>query len=168
MLQKLFPLDKNYILKEAQIATEQGLLIQTVEEVKRSYLLFCNPLGLEDDAVLKIKNQKKYRTVHLKDFYENLAGIYRYKFGSNQLELLFDGKNHFEKYQEDWSGVFMQWIEDFCRDENFLKAILEVTIFYPEGRKALLAGNRLKAYISQYLSMKVYKYRGIVPLKISK
>ena len=168
MLQKLFPLDKNYILKEAQIATEHELLIQTVEVVKMSYLLYCNPLGLEDDTVLKIKNCNTYQTVQLEGFYENLAGIYRYKFGSNQLELLFDGRNHFEKYQEDWSLAFMTWIRHFCKDENFLKAILEVTIFYPEGRKALLAGNRLKAYISQYLSIKVYKYKGIVPLKIAK
>ena len=168
MQQKLFPLDKNYILKEAQIATELQLLNKLVQEVISSYLFYCNPLGLEDDTVLKIKNSRHFKTAMLKDFYEILAGIYRYKFGSNQLELLFDGKDHFVKYQEDWSETFMDWIRDFSKDENFLKAILEVTIFYPEERKALLAGNRLKAYISQHLYIKVYKYKGIVPLKVSK
>lgn len=167
MLQKLFPLDKNYILKEAQVATEKELLNRLVEEVRFSYLQYCNPLGLEDDTVLKIKNYNKFNTTRLEEFYEHLAGIYRFKFGSNQLELLFDGKDHFEKYQEDWSEIFIEWIRGFCREENFLKAILEVTIFYPEGRKALLAGNRLKTYISQQLYIKVYKYKGIVPLKIS-
>lgn len=167
MLQKLFPLDKNYILKEAQSASEEELLIKLVKEVKSSYLHYCNPLGLEDDTVLKIKNYEKINTSRLREFYEHLAGIYRYKFGSNQLEFLFDGRDHFEKYQEEWSEAFMEWVKGFCKEENFLKAILEVTIFYPEGRKALLAGNRLKIYISQQLYIKVYKYKGIVPLKIS-
>lgn len=168
MLQKLFPLDKNYILKEAQLATERELLTKLVHEVKFSYLLYCNPLGIEDDAILKIKNYNRFNTSRLREFYENLAGIYRYKFGSNQLELLFDGKEHFEKYRDDWSEAFMEWTREFCKEENFLKAILEVTIFYPEGKKAFLAGNRLKTYISQHLYIKVYKYKGIVPLKIAK
>lgn len=166
MHQKLFPLDKNYILKEAQLSAKQYLLNRLVQEVKSSYLLFCNPLGLEDDTVLKIKNYKTFDTSHLEELYENLAGIYRYKFGSNQLEFLFDGKDHFEKYQEEWSEMFMEWVKNFCKEENFLKAILEVTIFYPKGRKALLAGNRLKAFIAQHLYIKVYKYKGIVPLKV--
>lgn len=166
MHQKLFPLDKNYILKEAQLSAKQYLLDRLVQEVKSSYLLYCNPLGLEDDTILKIRNYKKYDTSLLEEFYDNLAGIYRYKFGSNQLEFLFDGKDHFEKYQEEWAEMFMEWIRSFCKEENFLKAILEVTIFYPEGRKALLAGNRLKTFITQQLYIKVYKYRGIVPLKI--
>lgn len=167
MQRKLFPLDKNYILKEAQLVCKETLLDTLVEKVKEAYLLFCNPLGLEDDTILKIKNSKKVSTVLLEDFYEHLAGIYRFKYGSNQLEFLFDGRNHFEKYQDDWSDAFLVWISNFCQEESFLKAILEVTIFYPQDRKALLAGNRLKAFVSQQFYLKVYKYRGIVTLNVA-
>lgn len=168
MQRKLFPLDKNYLLKEAQLGCEEALLGALVEKVKEAYLLYCNPLGLEDDAVLKIKNSKHVDTSLLEDFYEHLAGIYRYKYGSNQLEFLFDGRSHLEKYQDDWSASFLTWVDDFCQEENFLKAILEVTIFYPQDRKALLAGNRLKAFISQQFFLKVYKYRGIVSINGSR
>lgn len=165
MQRKLFPLDKNYILQEAQAASKPYLLNALVEKVKACYLRYCNPLGLEDDTVLKIKNCIDYDTHLLADFYEHLAGIYRFKYGSNQLEFIFDGRSHLEKYQEEWEAAFMGWVLEFCSEENFLKAILEVTIFYPKGRKALLAGNRLKVFIAQQFYMKVYKRRGIVPLK---
>jgi len=165
MIQKLFPLDKNFILKEAQVACKESLLLALVEEVKQQYFQNCNPLGLEDDPILTIKNCKEYKTDLLVEFYDHLAGIYRYKYGSNQLELLFDGRDHFEKYQEDWTSTFMEWIMNFCKEDNFLKAVLEVTIFYPSDRKALLAGNRLKTFISHQFEMKVYKFRGIIPLK---
>lgn len=165
MQHKLFPLDKNYILKEAQLTCRSSLLNNLVNEVKRCYLQFCNPLGLEDDTIIKIKNCHQFNTQLLEELYEHLAGIYRFKFGSNQLEFLFDGKDHYEKYQEEWSETFMDWISGFCREENFLKAVLEVTVFYPKDRKALLAENRLKAFISQQFYIKVYKYKGIVPLR---
>ena len=130
MIQKLFPLDKNYILKEAQLITKQSLLETLVKEVKKCYLFQCNPLGLVDDTVLKITRTDEYSLLLLEDFYEHLAGIYRFKFGANQLEFLFDGRTHFEKYQEDWTAAFIQWVALFCKEENFLKAVLEATILF--------------------------------------
>ena len=165
MVQKLFPLDKNYILKEAQLARKNELLVALVEKVKNAYYCYCNPLGIEDDTILKIRNCNAYDLHLLEELYEHLAGIYRYKYGSNQLELLFDGTDHFHKYQADWSVVFLEWIDTFCKEENFLKAILEVTIFYPKDRKALLAEYRLRAFISQQFYIKVYKHKGIIPLR---
>ncbi len=164
MQRKLFPFDKNHILKEAQLGCKEGLLKVLVENAKQSYLDLCNPLGLEDDPIRKIKSSRHFELNLLEEFYEHLAGIYRYKYGSNQLEFRFDGKSHYEKYREDWSETFHEWTAEFCRDVNFLKAILEVTVFYPKDRKALLAGNRLKTYISQQFYLKVYRYRGIVRL----
>ena len=162
MQRKLFPFDKNHILKEAQLACKAALLNELVENSKQSYLNLCNPLGLEDDPIRKIKASKHFEMHLLEDLYEHLAGIYRYKYGSNQLEFMFNGKTHYEKYQEDWTMAFHEWTTGFCQEVNFLKAILEVTVFYPKNRKALLAGNRLKAFISQQFYLKIYKYKGIV------
>lgn len=166
-MQKFFPFDKNYILKEAQASLRNELLCSLVDKVKKSYLSFCNPLGLEDDTVLKIKGSVKYETRLLEDFYNYLAGIYRYKFSSNQLEFLFDGNSHFNKYSKYWEAVFQEWIDDLTSNPNFLKAILEISILFPKNRKAQLAEVRLKTYISQYFELKVYKYRGIIPMKVA-
>lgn len=168
MQRKLFLFDKNHILKEAQLVCKDELLYALVENAKQGYLDLCNPLGLEDDPIRKIKSSNQFDMHLLEEFYEHLAGIYRYKYGSNQLEFMFDGKSHYERYQEDWSITFHEWARGFCRDTNFLKAILEVTVFYPKNRKALLAGNRLKTFITQQFYLKLYKYKGIVRLNASK
>ena len=164
MQRKLFPFDKNHILREAQLVRKEALLCALVENAKKGYLELCNPLGLEDDPIRKIKAANHFEMHLLEEFYEHLAGIYRYKYGSNQLEFIFDGKTHYEKYQEDWAATFQEWTVGFCQEVNFLKAILEVTVFYPKNRKALLAGNRLKAFIGQQFYLKIYKHKGIVQL----
>jgi len=50
MIQKLFPLDKNYILRQAQSVLEEELLDQMVAELKASYTQLYNPIS---------KNSKK-------------------------------------------------------------------------------------------------------------
>ena len=42
MIQKLFPLDKNYILRQAQSVLEEELLDQMVVELKASYTQLYN------------------------------------------------------------------------------------------------------------------------------
>ncbi len=44
MIQKLFPLDKNYILRQAQSVLEEELLDRMVVELKASYTQLYNPL----------------------------------------------------------------------------------------------------------------------------
>lgn len=166
-MQKFFQYDKNYILKGAQAFKKEELLFDLVEKVKRSYLRNYNPLGLMDDTILQIQHCTDYRFDLLEDYYERLSGIYRYKFSSNQLEFLFDGNTHFNKYINDWTEIFHQWVEEFCLQHNFLKAILEISILYPKDRKAQLAEVRLKSIISQHFEIKVYKFKGIVPMKVA-
>ena len=55
MIQKFFPLDKNYILETAQVIQMDVLLYELSETVKKYYLQRHNPMGLIDDTVLKIK-----------------------------------------------------------------------------------------------------------------
>ena len=93
MKRKLFPLDKNYILRQAQDAVEKEMMVMMVEELKKAFTRLFNPLELHDDTYLKIISGKSFPYDHLFIIYRQLAGIFRYKFGSNQLELRFDGKN---------------------------------------------------------------------------
>jgi len=159
----LFPQDKNYILKEVQADTRDELLNRLVEAVRNAYLSNHNPLGLQDDTVRTITNCKQVVLSNLDNFYWELAAVFRYKIGSNQLEFLFSGKSHYQKYTDDWREAFDLWLEDFTRSPYFLRAVLEMTILQPHGRAAQLAADRMKIYLSQYFNLKVYKYRGIVP-----
>lgn len=161
MIQKFFPLDKNYILKTVQAEARPFLLQWLTEEVISSYLESFNPLGIEDDVVLKIKKSTSFKTELLQNFYQELSGIYRFKFSCNQLELIFDGRSHYEKYEEDWKETFYSWSREFCQNENFIKAVLECTILYPKDRKAILAQQRMKYFLARYFELKVYKYKGI-------
>ena len=59
----LFPLDKNYILKEAQADTQNELLANLVAVIKETYLTLFNPLDLEDDTIKEIKNCKLFELI---------------------------------------------------------------------------------------------------------
>lgn len=161
----LFPQDKNYILKEAQANTQKELLTNLVAIVRETYLTRFNPLDLEDDTIKAIKKCKKFSIEHLDNFYWELAGVYRYKVGSNQLEFIFSGKSHYHMYLDDWAEIFEIWMEDFESSSYFIRTVLEMTILKPKHRVTLLAKDRLKVYLSQYFNLRVYKYRGIVPIQ---
>lgn len=167
MIRKLFPSDKNYILQKVQEKTRAYLLVYLVEYAKEFYLQYHNPLGLIDKTILKIQNSNDYPLENLSEFYHSLAGIYRYKFGEVQLEFLFDGGTHEEKYDTEWVEYFKENIKKYCYNAHFLKAVLAITVFYPKDKTASLAGNRMKHFIEQYFNLKIYKHRGIQKLKAS-
>lgn len=163
MLRKFFLRDKNYILEEAQLSLKNALLQYLVDYVKVEYLLRCNPLGLVDDATQKIHDHKETEFNQLEEFYLNLTGVFRFKFYSdNQLQFLFDGRDDFKKYQEEWSHTFKAWSKEFCRHENFIRAVLELTVFYPEDYTPQMAGLRLSAFITKFFEVKIDPQKGIV------
>lgn len=162
MNHRFFKYDKNYILKEAQKAHKIFLLHYTFKKARRYYYDFHNPLGIIDDTIEQIIACESPAIENLDYIYDCLAGIYRFKFGQNQLEFLFDGTSHFEKYSEDWKKSYKTWIKEFCLKPTFLKAVLEATVFYPEGRKSELAINRVKAFVDDHFDLKVYKHKGII------
>ena len=167
MIQKYFPLDKNYILETAQHIQKDVLLFELSELVKKNYLLRHNPMGLVDNTILKIQAHKLQGLNNLEQFYGNLAGVYRYKYGKNQLDLLFDGGDHLDKYKDDWKGQFNHWVSDFCSNPYFLKTVFELTVFYQEGNNIELALKRLIGYIHKHLDVKIYKYKGVVEMKVA-
>ncbi|HEY9048194.1 MAG TPA: hypothetical protein VIN08_19945 [Ohtaekwangia sp.] len=168
MLRKFFPLDKNYVLEEAQLALENSLLQYLVDYVKVEYLMRFNALGLMDEPAQKIQKHISSDYQQLHEFYLNLAGVYRYKnYSDNQLEFIFDGRDPKEKYHEEWPSTFRQWVKEFCKHDQFIRAILELTVFYPEDYTPQMAGLRLSTFITKFFELKVDAQKGITKVKVA-
>ena len=168
VLRKFFPRDKNYVLEQAQFSLQNALLQYLVDYVKVDYLLKSNPLGIADDTTKKIQEHNEAEYSHLHEFYVNLAGVFRFKFyADNQLEFIFDGANDFEKYQNEWCTVFKTWTKEFCRHESFNRAILELTVFYPEDYTPQMAGFRLSAFFSKFFDLKIDPLKGIIKKSVA-
>jgi hypothetical protein len=167
VVRKFFPLDKNYLLEEAQLQLRDSLLENLVEKVKDQYFLRYNPLGLEDSLSLRVDRFKMKNKKALYNFYENLAGIYRYKFGENQLEFLWDGVDHVDKYKGDWSNTFDKWTTAYCAHDLFIKAVLDLTVFLEGNRNAQLAESRMNHFILQHFEVRIHKQRGILAMKVA-
>ena len=167
MIHKYFPLDKNYILETAQLIQKDVRLYALCDSVKHVYMQRFNPLGLIDDIILKIQSHELEGVNSLEDFYNTLSGIYRYKFGSNQLNLVFDGRDHLEVYKQEWQNTFDEWTLDFCQNPNFIKTILELTVFSKEGNRTELPLSRLQGYIHKKFDLKLYKQKGFAPMKMA-
>lgn len=167
MIRKFFPLDKNYLLEMAQLSLQDALLSELVTHASMLYEQRNNPLGLNDTMNCKITGYKPGNLKPLYVFYHNLAGVYRYKFGDNQLEFLWDGTDHQEKYKREWSETFENWTTDFCRSDQFLLAVMDLTVFLPINQKAHLAENRMNLIISQFFELRINKNRGIVEMEVA-
>src|SRR6266702_6824990 len=74
LIRKFFPLDKNYLLEEAQLSLQDALLTQLIEQVKSEFELRSNPLGLLDEFSLKIRTHQCQNLKPLYNFYQNIAG----------------------------------------------------------------------------------------------
>lgn len=164
MIRRLFPSDKNQILMEVQSSQKDTLLLELVEFVKAYYFQHYNPLGLIDDTILEIKKQKTFPVEAFDEFYYDLATVYRFKNGEIQLEFLFDGSTHQEKYTREWGDYFRQNIRTFCLSKLFIRAVLDISVFHHLGHVAMLAGNRLKYFLSHFFELKIYKYRGVMKI----
>lgn len=173
MVRKFFALDKNYLLEEAQLSLQDALLRALVEKSKTCYEFRHNPLLLPDVFSLKIRDYKPKNLKPLGSFYLSLAGIYRYKHGNNQLEFLWNGQSHLEKYQRDWTDAFTHWTDDLLHGEPFIQAVLDLTVFLPENRQAQLAENRMNFAMLDFFSrqagfpdLKVHRKLGVLEMKV--
>jgi hypothetical protein len=159
---KFFPLDKNYILEEAQLSLKQSLLQYLVDYVKVEYLMRSNPLGIADDMSTRITSHQSNDFRHLEEFYLCTMGIFRYTYyHDNQLQFLFDGTNDFEKYKREWTDQFKKWTKEFCKQHNFLRAVLDLTVFYPADSPLLMVDNRMNTFITTYFEVKIHPQKGI-------
>lgn len=167
MIRKFFPLDKNYLLEDVQLTLQDELLTLLIEQVKTCHQQLHNPLGLDDAFSRKLKTSQPKNLKPLHSFYQNLAGVYRFKFGENQLEFVWDGRDHREKYKAEWVECFTTWTTGFCIHELFLQAVLDLTVFLPENRHADLAENRMNHFILKHFDVKIHKSRGIMAMHVA-
>ncbi len=173
MQRKFFPLDKNYLLEKAQLLFQDKLLYHLFDEVKKAYELQRNPLGLRDSFSLQIHNYRLLNLQPLEIFYQNLAGVYRFKWGDSQLEFVWDGRDHSEKYIEDWTLFFNDSITRFCQQELFVQAVLDVTVFLPSkcenqnDKQFSLAENRMNTFMLQHFEVKMSKNKGLVGSRVA-
>jgi hypothetical protein len=167
LIRKFFPLDKNYLLEEAQLSLQDELLSQLVELVKQAFEQKINPLGLLDDFGTKIRNYQAHNLKPLHNFYLNISGVYRFKHSDNQLEFAWDGRDHLEKYREEWRTTFLSWVHEFCRQELFVQAVLDLTVFLPQNRHADLAENRMNNFMLRQFEVKFHKSKGLVAMKVA-
>lgn len=163
MVRKFFPLDKNYILEEAQLSLQKSLLSYLLDYVKVEHLMRTNPLGLMDRMSHQITSHSSDDTGQLDEFYHLLAGVFRYLYyQDNQLVFPFDGQEDFARYQKQWSDCFKQWAKGFCEQESFRRAILELTVFYPDDYTPQMSGLRLSAFVSKTFNVKLDRQKQIV------
>lgn len=163
MIRKFFPHDKNYILEEAQLSLQQSLLFYLLDYVKVEHLLRNNPLGIMDTMALKITTHSSDKVEQLSEFYILMTGVFRYLYyQDNQLAFPFDGLDDFARYQKQWSDFFRKWSRHFCEQESFRRAILELTVFYPEDYTPQMSGLRLSIFISKTFDLKFDRHKRIV------
>ncbi len=167
MIRKFFSLDKNYLLEEAQFFLQDELLTRLIEQVKSEFERHSNPLGLMDSFSLKVKNYSCQNLKPLYNFYQNLSGVYRFKYSNNQLEFVWDGRDHQEKYKAEWAATFEAWINEFCKQELFVQAVLDLTVFLPLNRHADLAENRMNNFMLRQFEVKMHKTKGLVAMKVA-
>ncbi|UJP65675.1 hypothetical protein [Mongoliitalea daihaiensis] len=167
MIQKLFPLDKNYILRQAQSQLEDEMLDLMVYELRKSYTQLYNPLMLMDKTFEKILDTYEYPLDRLRMIYWQLCGIYRYKNRDNQLEILFDGRTHLEKFKDDWTAQMQLWCRELGQHEPYVKTMLRMTLLYDGEGRAEWSENHCKAFINQHFELKIVKRKGELKLKLA-
>ena len=160
LIRKYFPLDKNYLLEQAQLQLMRHLLPALLDKAKKSYEFHHNPLGLTDTFTARIRKFVPKDFKSLEEFYFILAGIYRFRYGTNQLELLWDGTDHLEKYSKDWTEFFYKSVDQFCADQLFVQAVLDLTVFLPENDQPVLSGARMQNFILNRFKIKISKQSG--------
>lgn len=166
MVRKFFPLDKNYLLERVQLQEEHALLAQLMGIIKKQYVWRYNPLGLADALTEQVINYPNTDLSRLHPFYLNLAGVYRFKFGQNQLEFLWDGTDHTEQYQREWTAFFLKMVGQFSQQELFLRAVLDLTVFLPSAPPPELVENRMNHFLTQAFELKIHK-KGIQAARVA-
>ena len=162
-VKKFFPADKNYLLKEAQVALEERLRDQLIDLIKELYFAQFNPLGLEDDFIRTLKKASVKDDKFLEKPYEILAALYRYQFGDNQLELLWDGTSHVDHYKNKWQGKYSEWLIEMClKKPAFTRALIKSIFNADQQMNMEFIERYLSSAILEHFGFKLYKKQGLV------
>lgn len=167
MVRKFFPHDKNYLLEDVQLRTRDRLLTILIDKAINTYQREHNPLGLNDAFSERIACYLPKSLEALHGFYDTLAGVYRFKYGENQLSFLWDGREHSDKYRSDWQMTFQEWTSVLCREAQFAQAVLDLSVFLPENHLVHLAESRMQAFMLGRFEVKLHKQKGLVPMRVA-
>lgn len=166
MFEKIFPLDKNYLLRQAQFELEERHLDLMVDELRLAYTRLFNPLRLQEKTYQKIISHDTYPKDRIQLIYRQLCGIYRYQKPDNQLEILFDGISHLEKFKLEWDRFFLATIRDLGTSETYIKTMLRMTLLYETESMAEWSENQCKFFINQKFGTRIIKRYGHLILKV--
>ena len=147
---------------------QETLLQYLVDYVKVEYLLHQNPLGIMDSMAQGIQDHETNDFRHLDEFYLHLMGIFRFAhYSDNQLEFIFEQKEDAEIYAEEWRDQFKTWTKKFCKERSFLRAVLDLTVFYPVDSPVVMVDNRMQSFLTQFFHVRIHPEKGIQQLKVA-
>ena len=148
---KSFERDKNYILRQAQIDSHENLVRAAISVTLENYQLLHNPLGLKDDFLQKLKSEQNINYSFLKKSYVLLADIYRLLYSDNQLEFLWDGTSHHQKYSMEWSQKYLEWQNHLGKtDPQYSRIIIKGCYLHENHSNALLAASLEKIILKEF------------------
>lgn len=163
---KFFPADKNYLLKEAQANSEVSLRSDLMQMVKKLYMAQFNSLGLEDDFIVSLKNADLPNDSFLAKPYAVLAALYRYQYGDNQLEFLWDGSSHVSHYEAEWKSKYESWLVDMClKKPSFTRALIKFIFDSESEMNTIFIEKYLCNSILDHFGFKLYKKDGLTPAR---
>jgi hypothetical protein len=156
-MDKYFAQDKNYILKQAQIALKDQGVKMMVDIAIDSYLRKNNPLGLIDDFVLHLQQYENPDIRFLYKPYQLLSAIYRFLHSDNQLEFSWDGQSHFDIFTQEWREKLGYWMRELTMSTYLDKAIIKGSIINPGSDHRLLEAHIHKIIYSKFPVKKTKK-----------
>jgi len=162
LVRKFFPLDKNYILEQAQFRSKQYLLSSLYQLAARCWTARQNPMGLQDQLSEKVMNYCSRSLDGLNAYYELTAAVYRFRHGSNQLELIWDGTDTADRYAEEWEHSFLSWSREYCKDPIFFQSILDLTVFLDANKDVRLLSLRMQRFLLSRFELRYSPAKGLI------
>lgn len=148
--EKYFNQDKNHLLKAVQAFCKESLLSKWVEQIFLSYNELHNPMGLEDDFIIALRDQVGKCKELLEENYDILAAIYRFNHGDNQLEFQWDGRSHMDRYDEDWKAMYGSWLTSLCAVREIQRPLVKFATQGEGFNNEFLKASIRRAILSQF------------------
>lgn len=147
---KYFTQDKNYLLKSVQAFSKESLLDEWLDQILFAYNLQHNPMGLEDDFIIELKEKIGVAKELLYDLYDVLAAVYRYDHDDNQLSFQWDGREHMEVFDAEWKAMYHQWIQQLSLIKEVQRPIIRYAVSGTQVNTEFLRQSIRKGILSYF------------------
>lgn len=163
---KYFPADKNHLLKTVQAFSKDVLLEIWTRNAFEGFMMVENPLGLEDSFTQSIRNDIIKGKDILDEVYDLLAAVYRFRYGSNQLTFMWDGRTHMEFYDQEWRDCFEEWTKKLSTKPEVYRAIIKAALA-TEGTNTDFLKSSIRRTILKDYKIKLSRSQRIAPMAVS-